>query len=218
MNFLLGSTGLVGSLLVDELKNKKISFLAINRRKVDYLSSDQQIIINEINDFDFLDVDKSYISLGYPLKWNDLIFMKKNIKKLFYEVDFELVLKLAKKLRMNGCHTLAIVSAVGANKSSKNFYLSIKGKLEEELRSMGFSKLIFARPGHLLGKRDKPRDFGTFLIEVFGKISDPFLLGKLKKFRNIQAEKVAELLIKATSEEFEDDDYVIEFDEIKKLT
>ena len=81
-----------------------------------------------------------------------------------------------------------------------------------------FSKLIFARPGHLLGKRDKPRDFGTFLIEVFGKISDPFLLGKLKKFRNIQAEKVAELLIKATSEEFEDDDYVIEFDQIKKLT
>ena len=29
---------------------------------------------------------------------------------------------------------------------------------------------------------------------------------------------VADLLIKATSEEFEDDDYVIEFDHIKKLT
>ena len=33
MNFLLGSTGLVGSFLVQELKNNEENFLAINRRK-----------------------------------------------------------------------------------------------------------------------------------------------------------------------------------------
>ena len=83
---------------------------------------------------------------------------------------------------------------------------------------MGFSKLIFARPGHLLGKREKPKDFGTHLIELFGKISDPFLIGKLKKFRNIQAKMVAELLVKVSSEEYKDDTYIIEFNKIKKLT
>ena len=206
MNFLLGSTGLVGSFLVQELKNNEETFLAINRRKVDYLSDDEQVVIDEIDNFNFFDAGKSYISLGYPLKWNELIFMKKETKKLFYEVDFELILNLAKKLKQNGCHTLAIVSAVGANKSSNNYYLSIKGKLEEELLRMGFSKLIFARPGHLLGKREKPKDFG------------PFLIGKLKKFRNIQAKMVAELLIKVSSEEYKDDTYIIEFNKIKKLT
>ena len=180
MNFLLGSTGLVGSLLVQELKNNEETFLAINRRKVDYLSDDEQVVIDEIDNFNFLN--------------------------------------LAKKLKKNGCHTLAIVSAVGANKSSNNYYLSIKGKLEEELLRMGFSKLIFARPGHLLGKREKQKDFGTHLIELFGKISDPFLIGKLKKFRNIQAKMVAELLIKVSSEEYKDDTYIIEFNKIKKLT
>ena len=218
MNFLFGSTGLVGSFLVKELKSNKETFLAINRKKIDHLSDDEQVVLEKIEDFNFSDVKKSYISLGYPLKWNELIFMTKNTKRLFYAVDFELILNLAKKLKKNGCNTLAVVSAVGANKSSNNYYLSIKGKLEEELLNMGFSKLIFARPGHLLGKREKPRDFGTFLIELFGKISDPFLIGKLKKFRNIQAKLVAELLIKASSEEFEDDTYVIEFNEIKKLT
>lgn len=218
MNFLLGSTGLVGSLLVQELKNNEETFLAINRRKVDYLSDDEQVVIDEIDNFNFFDAGKSYISLGYPLKWNELIFMKKETKKLFYKVDFELILNLAKKLKKNGCHTLAIVSAVGANKLSNNYYLSIKGKLEEELLKMGFSKLIFARPGHLLGKREKPKDFGTHLIELFGKISDPFLIGKLKKFRNIQAKMVAELLIKVSSEEYKDDTYIIEFNKIKKLT
>ena len=218
MNFLFGSTGLVGSFLVKELKNKNENFLAINRKKIDYLSDDEQVVMKEIEDFSFSKAKKSYISLGYPLKWHELIFMKKNTKKLFYAVDFELILKLAKKLKKNGCDSLAIVSAVGANKSSNNYYLSIKGKLEEELLNLGFSKLIFARPGHLLGKREKPRDFGTFLIELFGKISDPFLIGKLKKFRNIQAELVAELLIKASSEEFKNDTYVIEFNKIKKLT
>ena len=44
MNFLLGSTGLVGSLLVQELKNNEETFLAINRRKVDYLSDDLSLI------------------------------------------------------------------------------------------------------------------------------------------------------------------------------
>ena len=75
---------------------------------------------------------------------------------------------------------------------------------------MGFSKLIFARPGHLLEKGETKR-LGTHLIELFGKISDPFLIGKLKKFRNIQAKMVAELLIKVSSEEYKDDTYIIEF-------
>ena len=99
MNFLLGSTGLVGSFLVQELKNNEETFLAINRRKVDYLSDDEQVVIDEIDNFNFFDAGKSYISLGYPLKWNELIFMKKETKKLFYEVDFQFILNLAKKLK-----------------------------------------------------------------------------------------------------------------------
>ena len=84
MNFLLGSTGLVGSLLVQELKNNEETLLDINRRNVDYLSDDEQVVIDEIDNFNFFDAGKRYISLGYPLKWNELIFMKKAIINVFF--------------------------------------------------------------------------------------------------------------------------------------
>ena len=77
-------------------------------------------------------MNKGFISLGFPLEWNELIFMKRS-KKIFYKVDFELNNGFSSKIKKNGCHTLAVVSAVGANKSSNNYYLSIKGQLEEEL-------------------------------------------------------------------------------------
>ena len=64
-----------------------------------------------------------------------------------------------------------VISAVGANKSSLNFYLKTKGIMEEEVRKIGFKTILFARPGHLLGPRDKSRvDVFVKLIEFFGNI------------------------------------------------
>ena len=58
-----------------------------------------------------------------------------------------------------------------------------------------------------------------FIIYLFDLICDLIEQGtqKLKKYRNIKAEKIASLLIEASSDKYEDGTYVIEFDEIKKI-
>ena len=217
MDILFGSSGLVGSFIAKKLKETKHKFLAVNRKKLSFLSDEEQQIITDFSETNFSDVNKGFISLGFPLEWYDLIFMRSKIKKVFQEVDYVLIMDIAQRLKNSGCETLSIVSAVGANKSSPNFYLSIKGRLEEDLINLGFSKLILARPGHLLGKRSKKKDFGTRIIEFIGLLSHPFMVGKLKKYRNIKAEKIASLLIEASSDKYGDGTYVIEFDEIKKI-
>ena len=217
MNILFGSSGLVGSFIAKQLKETEHKFLAINRKKLSFLSDEEQQIVINFNETNFSDMNKGFISLGFPLEWYDLIFMRSKIKKIFQEVDYDLIMDVAQRLKNSGCETLSVVSAVGANKSSLNFYLSIKGQLEEDLINLGFSKLILARPGHLLGKRSKKKDIGTRIIEFIGLLSHPFMIGKLKKYRNIKAEKIASLLIEASSDKYEDGTYAIEFDEIKKI-
>ena len=74
-----------------------------------------------------------------------------NIKKEFKRVDLDLVIKICKKASQAGISNVLIISAVGANSSSLNYYLKIKGMMEDEVKSIGFNTIFFARPGHLLG-------------------------------------------------------------------
>ena len=55
------------------------------------------------------------------------------------------------------------------------------------------------RPSILLGNRNEKR-FGETIGKVFMKISYPFLLGKLKKYRGIHATKVAGKMISSVDE------------------
>jgi hypothetical protein len=64
--------------------------------------------------------------------------------------------------------------------------------MEEEVRKIGFKTILFARPGHLLGPRDKSRvDIFVKLIEFFGNIFSFMYIGPLKKYKNISAKTVA---------------------------
>ena len=133
--------------------------------------------------------------------------MKLNIKKEFKRVDLDLVIKICKKASQAGISNVLIISAVGANSSSLNYYLKIKGMMEDEVKSIGFNTIFFARPGHLLGPRDKSRvDVFVRLIEFFGNLFSPFYIGIFRKFKNIAAQEVAKELLnsyesnKSTSE------------------
>ena len=103
--------------------------------------------------------------------------------------------------KKNGAKSIGIVSAVGANDKSKNTYLKVKGEIEKEIISLGFQKIVIAQPGHLLGKRKDEK----LLISIFEKITYVFgylMIGPLKKFRNINASKVAKsIALKMNSNE-----------------
>jgi uncharacterized protein YbjT (DUF2867 family) len=71
----------------------------------------------------------------------------------FRAVDFDAVLAFARACRRAGVRRLAVVSALGANAHSANFYSRVKGEAEHALRDLGFAHLLIARPSLLLGDR-----------------------------------------------------------------
>lgn len=71
----------------------------------------------------------------------------------FRAIDFDAVLAFARAVKAGGCNSLAVVSALGADAASSNFYSRTKGEMEAALAELGFERLVIARPSLLAGDR-----------------------------------------------------------------
>ena len=124
------------------------------------------------------------------------MYIRKSDRDEFIKIDCEYILNIAKKSFQNGAKSIAVVSAIGANKNSKNLYLKTKGIMEKLVKELGFTKTVFAQPSHLLGKRvDENFKIDVSLIELGGKIFDPLMHGPLTDFRFIDAKYVAKAMV-----------------------
>ena len=189
-----GSTGLIGKHLLTYLGEKDISVIAITRRSIKDIPKNASTMIIDFDEF--LDqghlpgCEHIYICLGTTIK-------KAGSQESFKKVDLDYCLGFAKKARESGATTISLVTSVGANADSKNFYLKTKGILENEVKAMGFDSVNIFQPGLLLGNRDEIRpleflgQYGSFLLNMF-------LFGSLKKYRSIQASKVANAMANST--------------------
>lgn len=214
---LAGSTGLVGGEVLKKSSEAGFNTHTIVRTLSETPSPDESLI--DFNEIKNLPKAKNIvICIGHPLSSYQLVLMNENTKKTFYKVDCEYVIDLAKKAFLQGAESIAIISAVGASPRSLNFYLKTKGEMEEEIKSIGFKKVIFARPGHLLGKRAHSRkDFGSLVLELFDRIFGVFMLGPVKKFRNIEAAEVADKVLESLNNKRPFGVYVIEHKEIIEI-
>ncbi|MBC8342865.1 MAG: oxidoreductase [Bacteroidetes bacterium] len=186
---IFGSTGLIGVELInlfieDDYWEKAEVFL----RQALPITSNK--ISQHVTNFEKLDQyahlikgDVLFICLGTTMK-------NAGSKEAFRYVDFELPYKVASIAHANGVKTLLLVSSLGANPQSSNFYLRTKGEIESKLQSIGFESYYFFRPSILFGKRNSRRkgeNFGKFLVRVL-KFA---LVGKLRKYRGVKASAVA---------------------------
>ena len=197
-----GASGLTGGYFLKEIKDRGKEFHLFNRELMENESNENQTLYSSKNIPEFPEAKTLVICIGYPLDFLELILMPKEKKQIFTSVDLDLVLELAKKAYKNNIQNILVISAVGANKSSPNFYLKTKGVMEEEIRKIGFNIIIFARPGHLLGPRDISRvDVFVRLIEFFGNIFSFMYVGPLRKYKNISAKTVANVLLRSLEQE-----------------
>ncbi|MFP4555576.1 MAG: NAD(P)H-binding protein [Bacteroidales bacterium] len=186
----IGSTGLVGRNLVEILlENKNYTTIhSISRRKPKQESSKLAHIDFDSGGYSIpQNIDTAFCCLGTTMK-------KAGSKELFRKVDFEMVVDFAKKAKESGINRFALVSSIGANPNSSNFYLRTKGETEEELKKIGFDRLVIVRPSLLLGKRSEKRlgeDIGKALYSIFRFL----FIGPLKKYRGIYASDVAKAMI-----------------------
>ena len=186
---IVGSTGLIGSLLLSELSHFDI-IRAISRKSIQGLS---QNIQNTVVNFQNSDELKSalvgtdlFFCLGTTLK-------TAGSKEKFIEIEWELSKRILEIAARNGVENLYLISSMGADAKSAILYSKIKGQIENLVKDLGFKSVTILRPSLLLGNRHEHRAVEAIAQSVLKPIGFLFK-GPLLKYRAIDAQLVAQRL------------------------
>lgn len=212
----VGATGLVGSNLLQLLlsDNRYREVLVFHRRStgVSHPKLTEHIIkFDEINIWRHLvKGDELYSALGTTIK-------KAGSENAQWKIDYDHQLDIAKVAASNGISYYALVSSLGASKKNKNFYLKMKGNLDQAVKKIGFKKVLIVRPSFLKGNREESRfleKIGIIAADIF-----TFLPG-LKKYKPIHAHEVAKAMINGlndpSSKKVYEGDEVFDLAKVKK--
>ena len=188
-----GSTGFIGRILISLLKyDSDFSEVQVLSRREIELSDKFNVLVGDVSTQTLPSIDVAFCSLGTTIA-------TAGSKEAFYKVDHDLVIDFAKNAKDAGAKTFALVSSVGANPKTSNFYLKVKGETEKDLEAMGFESLIILRPSMLMGERKEFR-----LGELIGKgamtLLNPIMIGSLSKYKGIQGKTVANAMVKLGKE------------------
>jgi uncharacterized protein YbjT (DUF2867 family) len=208
---IFGSTGLIGSLLLEQLlaDERYQKIIVFNRNKqVNVHPKLVQIVddyTNLIDNAEQLKADEYYCCLGTTMR-------KAKTRPAFEYVDYHLPLEIGNLALVNQVKTYIIVSSIGASPKSKNFYLRTKGGMEEAIIRLGIDNLFIFRPSMLLGNR-KERRIMELISKPFMVLFGLLLFGPLKKYKAIHAGIVASAMIASTDKL--SGNQIIESDKIK---
>jgi uncharacterized protein YbjT (DUF2867 family) len=193
---LAGASGLVGSRLLPLLlgATEYSRVLALTRRP---LLLDHARLANRVVRFDAglekqlagMRCSDAFCCLGTTLR-------EAGGQEGFRAVDQDLVLRIARVAQSAGAERLVIISSVGANEASKNFYLRVKGETERSLERMQLAALDILQPSVLLGLRRNVRPL-EFLAQGVLWCLNPLLLGTLARYRGMAAGDVAAAMLGA---------------------
>ena len=210
---LIGATGLIGShllqFLVEDSDTDTIKLIV--RRPYAHSNPKVQTLV-----IDFTD-DNAY---KQAIQGSDLIFCAigttnkkvKGNKEAYRKVDFDIPVKAAKFGSETGCKVFAFVSSYGANSKTGNFYLKLKGSVEDAISKMKIPSILAFRPSFLVGKREEFR-FG----EVLGTlIMRPLSFMMPSGMKPIQAKDVAQAMI-ASAKQNTKGFHILHYPEMKKL-
>jgi len=184
-----GATGLVGRLLLDRLLvdpsyGRVVSLarrpLGLGDAKLTEVAADASSLADQRGQWQ---ADVAFCCLGTTLK-------KAGGQAQFRAVDHDYIVAFAKLARDNGASALVLVSALGADTGSSNFYLRVKGETERDVAALGFARLHILRPSLILGPRAERRPMEA-LAQQAAPWLNAVLLGPLRKYRAVTAERVA---------------------------
>lgn len=189
----LGSSGLIGSLLLEKLFNHPdYSTIITIVRKPQQINHPKLIEIvtdfnSDINLDDIETINSIFSCLGTTRK-------KTPDLDAYHKIEVDIPNQFAKIGNQKGLTKFHYISAVGANANSSNFYLKMKGEAEETLQKNTIKQLFLYRPSLLIGNRAEYRLAENISAKVFPLINF-FLRGNLSKYKSIEAKKVAQSLI-----------------------
>ena len=192
---LFGATGLIGSYLLEFLlKDYDIHLINVVGRNPFHLQHDK---INNIV-IDFEDVS----SISNSITGSEAVFVsigttmsKVNGDKIKYKsVDFDIIFNIANACKQKNINQFIYVSSLGANANSSNFYLRLKGEIDEAVAKLNLNSTSVFRPSVLLGKRNEFRP-GEKIMQFVMPLLD-FMIPSNSKA--IKAEDVAKSMLNTT--------------------
>ena len=206
-----GSTGLIGhqllNLLLDDMNYEKV--IAISRQSLDIQNNKLANVVCELNQLKDhaaeLKADAVFCCLGTTIK-------KAKTQEAFRAVDYDAPIELAKLMKENGDGQYLLISALGANKTSRIFYNRVKGEVEEAIREVGFKCYHIFRPSLLLGDRTEHRS-GEEAAKVFYKIFGWLIP---LKYKGIESTKVAKAMVDVANKN-STGNFIYESDQIQNL-
>jgi len=217
--WIAGGTGLIGrELLTLALAAPQTRAVhALLRRTVSDLPQDPRLHSHQV-DFNAAGLnaqpalppaDALFIALGTTIK-------QAGSKEAFRALDLQAVLHVAQVAKAAGLRRCAVVSALGADPGSRVFYNQVKGEMEAALSTLGFERLLLARPSLLIGDRQalgQPTRPG----EQWGeRLSRPLLPLIPARWRPIEARLVARALWRGLAQQGQGLS-ILESDQLRRL-
>ena len=192
---LAGASGLTGGQTLDALLGAPdvSRVVAVSRRP---LGRDHPRLANRIVQFERLEsqlqgvtCDAAFCCLGTTIR-------QAGSQQRFRAVDLDCVLTFARAAKAANAQRFVVMSSVGADPRSRNFYLRTKGEMEEQLAAVGFASLDILQPSLLLAWRPemRPLELGA---RLFMPLVNPLLMGRFTAWRGVAVSTVAAAMLGA---------------------
>ena len=195
---LFGGTGLTGGCILDLLNNDSdFKSITVVSRKTFTHSSNK--ISNKVIDF------SHPLEIESCIKKDSIVFscigttqaQVKGDKKKYREIDYDITLNIANACKKLNAKKFLFISSGGANSSSSNFYLKLKGEIEDAVIKTKNNCLFILKPSLLLGKRNNSR-----FMENIGQIIMPlFSILLPESIKAVKATAVAKCMLELSKSE-----------------
>jgi len=195
---LFGGTGLTGSCILDLINNDPdFKSIIVVTRNIFTHSSNK--ISNKLIDF------SDPAEIESCIKQDSIVFscigttqsQVKGDKNKYRAIDYDITLNIANACEKLNAKKFLFISSGGANSSSSNFYLKLKGEIEDAVLKTKKISLFILKPSLLIGKRKNSR-----FIESIGQIIMPlFSILLPDSIKAVKATTVARCMLELSKSE-----------------
>lgn len=196
----VGSTGLIGTaVLQGAVGRTDVRIVGVARREVALPPGArmEMLLADPVNWDQAIAASNAEVlvcALGTTIRKQD------GNQEAFRAIDLDLVLYCARAAREAGIDHMIVVSSVGADSGSSNFYMRTKGEMEVGLRKAGgLRRLDILQPSLLLGRRQESRPLERAAV-MLGPLMNLFLHGGWRKYRAIDVRTIADAIFALSHE------------------
>ena len=166
---LAGASGLTGQRTLDALlEAPEVSrVVAVSRRA---LGREHSRLANRIVKFESIEAQLKGVTCDAALCCLGTTLRQAGSQERFRAVDVDAVLAYARVAKAANARRFVVISSVGADPASRNFYLRTKGEMEEALETLGSSPSTSCSPRSCSAGAPKMRP-----LELLGVVLMPLV-------------------------------------------